>query len=127
MKYLLKIISITLILGSCNSKVENRNLITKKIIDLGEINPKDTIKFNVDIKNPNTEDTIFIKKISSDCNCTILESDSFFLNPLSTISVKGVFIPKKDDTGLVVKKISINSTASYPFNLVEIKASVMRQ
>jgi hypothetical protein len=127
MKYLLTIISITLIFCSCNSKVKNSNLITNKIIDLGEINPRDTTEFNVDIKNPNTEDTIFIKKISSDCNCTILESDSFFLNPLSTISVKGVFIPKKDDTGLVVKKISINSTASYPFNIVEIKAFVIRQ
>jgi hypothetical protein len=126
MKYLIIIISTTLILSSCNSKVENRNLITKKIIDLGEINPKDTIKFNVDIKNPNTEDAIFIKKISSDCNCTILESDSHFLNPLSTISVKGLFIPKKDDTGLIVKKISINSTAKYPFNIVEIKAFVIR-
>lgn len=126
MKYLIIIISTTLILSSCNSKVENRNLIANKIIDLGEINPKDTIKFNVEVKNPNTEDTIFIKKISSDCNCTILANDSYFLNPLSTISVKGLFIPKKDDTGLVVKKISINSTANYPFNIVEIKAYVNR-
>ena len=62
MKYLIIIISTTLILSSCNSKVENRNLIANKIIDLGEINPKDTIKFNVEVKNPNTEDTIFIKK-----------------------------------------------------------------
>jgi len=126
MKYLITIISIIYILSSCNSKVENKNLITNKIIDLGKINPKDTITFIVDIKNPNTEDTILIKKISSDCNCTILENGSFLLYPLSTKSVKGIFIPKKDDTGLVIKKISINSTANYPFNLVKIKAFIIR-
>ncbi len=121
------ILSIGLILiFSCNNVIENKSLEVKKTIDLGEVRASDTIRFNIEIKNPNSKDTIKVKKISSDCNCTIIEDSSFLLKPMSTIIVNGIFIPKKEDSGLILKKIAINSTAYNPFNFVEIKAFVKR-
>jgi hypothetical protein len=68
MKFYLLIIFAFLL--SCSEK--DHNLSSPQTIELGKVKSGDTVHFNVPIYNHSKTKDIKIKKISSECSCTII-------------------------------------------------------
>ncbi len=112
-----------IILAFLQSCIEiGHNLSSPQSIELGKVKSGDTVHFSVPIYNNSKTKDIKIKKISSECSCTIIYDQSQIVKKEDSIILDGLFLASKTEFGAKTNKIVINSTADNTFNVIEIKA-----
>ena len=94
--------------------------------DLGEVKSGDTIHFNIPVFNKSKSQEIKIKKISSECSCTIIQDKDLYIQPNDSVMLNGLFLASKTEFGPKKAKLVINSTSDSTFNIIDIHATVIK-
>jgi hypothetical protein len=93
-------------------------------INLREVSLNSSNKAIFTISNESKENTIYVKKIASECNCTIINSDSFALYPQKKLDLEVIFRPTGSDTGKIIRRIALLTNCTKPITYLYIKANV---
>lgn len=116
------IIIFLILLISC--KDSSCLLETNSVVELGMVKVGDTVSFDLPVYNNSNVKDILIKKISSECSCTMLQDTNILVRQKEHIVLRGKFLAGKLDTGQKTARLVINSTSDSIFNIVEIKTTV---